>query len=374
MRNGVFAAVLALAVPLAAQASPSDWEGQVRSVAGKVQAKAFGAQWHDAAPGENLLAGDRLKTGSDGAAIVALPDGSEIKVSSGTLFEFNDSRHGEDSAGSVALFLGKLWARVQKAAGTRACFVVSTPTAVAGVRGTELEVGVADDGATLVSVAAGAVALSAEGGEIEVKAGEHAEAGHGEKPRPPVKGAMKFEAWADLRRKALLADPRGVMRALMAKIKKEEQDLEAALERFKVLEKETALLVDKARLARSGKQKDAYREIASEVEKGFAGLKKAAAAIETARNRLTMNATIMRHAYKAVSANKDLPAEARAELKSLITDLKNERVRLQKLRAEFKVEFRQKIGEVHRAYREFKEQKQVKEKVKSKRKARKDRE
>jgi hypothetical protein len=365
---------IVVAFPALAAAAEDGWEGQIKSVAGKAQAKAFGAQWHDAARGETLMPGDRLRTGPDGSATVGLPDGSEVRVSGGTLVEFNDSRHCEDSAGSVALFMGRLWAKVQKAAGARAGFGVNTPTAVAGVRGTEFELGVADDGATLLSVAAGAVVFSAGGGEIEVKAGEHTEAASGEKLRAAVKGEAKFETWAESRRKALLADSRGVMRALMAKIKKEEQDLEAALKRFALLQTETALLVDKARLARAGKQKEAYREIAADAEKGFAALKKAAAAIEAARNRLTMNATIMRHVYKAASGNKELPAETRAEIKSLIADLKNERARLQQLRTDFKTVFRQKIGEVHRAYREFKEFKQVKEKVKEKRKGRREKE
>ena len=112
----ISAFVLALSLLLMG-AAPAEGEGQVTSATGMVQVKPFGAGWHDAAAGEMLFAGDRLKTGADGSAVVALPDGGELRVSAGTLFEVNDRRL--DEGGSIALFLGRLWAKVQKAAAGR---------------------------------------------------------------------------------------------------------------------------------------------------------------------------------------------------------------------------------------------------------------
>ena len=354
-------------------AAPGDWEGQVKAMSGAVQVKPFGAAWHDAAAGDSLWAGDRLRTGAGGTAVVALPDGSELEVAGGTLFEFNDRRLG-DGGGSIALFLGRLWAKVQKAAGKGSAFSVHTATSVAGVRGTAFLAGLGDDGATAIAVKEGAVSVQGEGGRVDLGAGEYTEALHGAAPKPAVKGELGWEAWAEGRRKALAEDPKGPMAAALGKIRAQEKALEAAFERFKALERETAVLIDKARLARAGKQKDAYQTIAEQVEQNFAQLTRAAGEIQAARNTLTTNATAMRHAWHAVAAMKDLPPAVKADLRGLVADLKAERPRLQRLRAEFKTELRQKMGEAHKAYREFREYKGVKEKAKSKRKAKRERE
>ena len=82
--------------------------------------------------GQPVAAGDLIITGADGAAVVTVSQGSQIKLRANTVVSIDDIAGG----GSVDLRSGGVFARAQRAASGRS-FQVTTPTVVAGVRGTE---------------------------------------------------------------------------------------------------------------------------------------------------------------------------------------------------------------------------------------------
>lgn len=113
-----------------------------------------------ASVGATLPEGTRVRTGEGGACTLRLGDGTELRLRAhGDLrVQAGPSRSG------VLLSLGRLWTRAVRKSGEGSGFEVRTANAVAGVRGTEFEVGVAPDGSVRVVVQEGRVAVSSEGG------------------------------------------------------------------------------------------------------------------------------------------------------------------------------------------------------------------
>ncbi|MCX5847786.1 MAG: FecR family protein [Deltaproteobacteria bacterium] len=81
---------------------------------------------------------DVITTGKKAMAKIVLTDGSELTIAQKSKFEIKDfSLQKEKRRAQFSLFLGKLRSQVKKRIGTGSLFQVNTPTAVAGVRGSE---------------------------------------------------------------------------------------------------------------------------------------------------------------------------------------------------------------------------------------------
>ncbi len=114
--------------------------GTIVAVQGKAQLQRRGA-WQEATIGLGMRVGDRIRTGATDRARVVFRDDSTLDVAPGTEFVLDDQIF--DTAAnkvqsSLRLFYGKLRASVSSVyRESRARYEIETPTAVAGVRGTE---------------------------------------------------------------------------------------------------------------------------------------------------------------------------------------------------------------------------------------------
>lgn len=170
----LFAAALSLlllglpgATPLAAVA-----EGGARITALEGSVTTRGPKEKDyraARSGEALPHGARLRTGRDGNAKLRFADGTEAALRPDT--EIVVRLGDEKSPNGAVLFFGRLWSKVAKAVGAKNSFEVHSANAVAGVRGTQLEVGVAADGSARVIVSEGLVAVSGDRDDRVVNVG-----------------------------------------------------------------------------------------------------------------------------------------------------------------------------------------------------------
>lgn len=113
------------------------------------------------AVGDQLRAGTRVRVG-EGRAELKFADGTKVRVHKNS--EVRVAPRSPDKTSSVSLFFGRVWSKVVKKVRGGRSFEVQTANAVAGVRGTELEVGVADDGAARVLVHTGKVEVAGESG------------------------------------------------------------------------------------------------------------------------------------------------------------------------------------------------------------------
>lgn len=124
--------LLALAVPSSAK-SPAPPAASLAFAAGPVTVESKAGS-HTGKKGEPLADGDAVATGPGATALVALADGSRIKLKETSRVVLTLPR-AKAPATSILLTLGGVFAKVTKrAAGSE--FRVRTPTAVAAVRGT----------------------------------------------------------------------------------------------------------------------------------------------------------------------------------------------------------------------------------------------
>ncbi|MEW6214572.1 MAG: FecR family protein, partial [Nitrospirota bacterium] len=79
-----------------------------------------------------------IKTGADGWAVLSLSDGSKLTLSNNTELEITDFIIGKNKKdGMFSITQGKLRASVIRLAGENVDYRIKSPTAVAGVKGTE---------------------------------------------------------------------------------------------------------------------------------------------------------------------------------------------------------------------------------------------
>lgn len=105
-----------------------------------------------------LKEGDKIKTGADSEALLQWSSGHKIKVYPLTNISIDQlaKRAGSEKI-SLNVESGKMFAKANKLKSPDSKFSVSTPTAVAGVRGTEFMVNVQEDQTSTVSLLEGSL-------------------------------------------------------------------------------------------------------------------------------------------------------------------------------------------------------------------------
>jgi hypothetical protein len=196
-------AVLAAAALLAAAGAA--WAGQVESgkngIGTLITAKSFdtyviraGARppGEKAAVGLQLFEGDTVVTKEMGGADILLDDGSLLRLRENTNLVLKDKKPGK-SKGRLQVLLGRIWAKVT----TRENLLeIETPSAVAAVKGTALELIVLQNGDSTLIVWDGLVEFMNELGKVMVKAAQESQAQKGQAPGQPVNVDLnKLEQW-----------------------------------------------------------------------------------------------------------------------------------------------------------------------------------
>lgn len=113
--------------------------GKISEISGTVSYRERNNIPYDAAFKDEVIAkGSWIKTGPDGWAALMLRDGSKLTLANNTELEITDFLIGnQEKRGLFSITQGKLRASVVKLAGERVDYRVKSPTAVAGIKGTE---------------------------------------------------------------------------------------------------------------------------------------------------------------------------------------------------------------------------------------------
>src|SRR6202165_1600581 len=120
------------------------------------------AGFHAGRPGQELTAGDSVRTGVGGHAAIQFPDGSYVRLApttTVTLTAAQLSHDGNLQSASVAQKVGRTFTNVQHLV-SGASFQVGGHSVSAVVRGTEFEVLVRPNGTNLIKVFAGTVTVA----------------------------------------------------------------------------------------------------------------------------------------------------------------------------------------------------------------------
>jgi hypothetical protein len=131
--------------------------------------------------GDPLFRDDVIVTEASGSVEMRLLDGSILTVRGGSRLKINERGWGNQDAPTVMLHWGRLLGRSLAAVGEER-FSVETPTVSARLRGTEFEIAVAEDLATVVSVYHGKVEVEAEGDRVLLGAQKEVEVEFLERP------------------------------------------------------------------------------------------------------------------------------------------------------------------------------------------------
>ncbi len=151
-----FIAILFLAAALAAcgAAAPERSEGSVllHVVAGDVEIRKSEFEgWRKTKADTSLAAGASVRALKGGEAVLRWPGGHTVKLSQFTtmvMAGFSDGGGSEKTLLNISG--GRILARVEKLKGGESSFQVKTPTAIAGVRGTEFAVDVTEEKSTFM--------------------------------------------------------------------------------------------------------------------------------------------------------------------------------------------------------------------------------
>lgn len=154
-------AALAVSLVFTGATAGAQTNGKLTQSQGAVFVKAGENAEQPGKVGETLPGGTRIRTGADGNAEVVFPDGSKMQVRPSTQVALSGAKRAEQKS-SVVLFFGRVWSKVTRSVGGETNYEVNTPNAVAGVRGTEFETAVADDGSAKVRVTEGKVAVGSD--------------------------------------------------------------------------------------------------------------------------------------------------------------------------------------------------------------------
>lgn len=161
----------------------------VSHVEGNVRVKPDGGAFRPLAVGDKLTGGETVLTGPKSFAAFVLADGSKLTQQASSKLIFGRlAAYGKTGMVSTELNLegGRIEAGASKQIGPAGGFKVTTPVAVAGLRGTSFRLNVSEDGRFLRNeVLEGRVAVQAQGQEVEVAAAQGTVTEQGKPPEPP---------------------------------------------------------------------------------------------------------------------------------------------------------------------------------------------
>jgi hypothetical protein len=162
-----------LAAPALAEYKPT--EAKINFMKGQVEVqKAQGIVWTKAAFKMKLGAGDKISTEDGAEAEIVLDDGSVLKMKDKSLLLIERMEKSKKPSLSVVntfkVRTGRVLGCIRKVASRDSKFIIGTPTAVAGIRGTVFGIYVEGD-STELDVLKGEVGIKGDSGE-EVMVGE----------------------------------------------------------------------------------------------------------------------------------------------------------------------------------------------------------
>lgn len=158
-------------------------------LSGSVAIRAAGKDFAPAEDGAILAAGDAVRTGPDGRAVLTYFEGTTVEIEPSSELTIDRATAGTD--GSTVLLMtqnvGRTWHVVTHLLSGNSRYEVRTPASTASVRGTQFEIAVTDD-STTVTTTEGRVATSdpAQTTEVLVTPGLTTTTKKGERPTPPV--------------------------------------------------------------------------------------------------------------------------------------------------------------------------------------------
>jgi hypothetical protein len=115
--------------------------------------------WQLSKIGIKLNAQDQIRTGDESMTELTWNNGGTLRIAENSLITISNPHQSASNSSGVTIIQGQIWANMKKLTTTERNFNLSTPTAVAGIRGTVFRILVNKDSSTNVLVYEGKVAV-----------------------------------------------------------------------------------------------------------------------------------------------------------------------------------------------------------------------
>ena len=159
------------------------------SVVGDVQIKPKDGNWKKAKEGMTVKPGTQIKTGAKSSVVIKWSSKNVIKLtpySNFTLKKMEIDPRNKSVETSASLTTGKIKGRAEKMRNPNSSYKISTPTAVAGVRGTTFDMGNSADNTTNITTYDGLMEATAMGRTVQIPGGMTLTINPGEAPDNPT--------------------------------------------------------------------------------------------------------------------------------------------------------------------------------------------
>jgi hypothetical protein len=159
----------------------------ISSFEGDAQIKKAGTtNWIRAEVKATLEASDSIKSGTNSKVSITFFDGSTIELKSNTQIEVKELIKGKTISIRLKQDIGETFSKVEKLTDAASRYEIETPVAVAGVRGSQMLVKVATNGATVVQNLEGKISVTAQGQEVLIPEGNSSTIVPGQPPSAPA--------------------------------------------------------------------------------------------------------------------------------------------------------------------------------------------
>jgi hypothetical protein len=235
-------------VLVAASVIAGGTQGRFVAVSGQVWMQAPGDEEIRARAGEVLVPGTKIRTGADGQAEVAFEDGSFLVVQNNSSLLLSGIKRHKRKKTSILIFFGRIWNKVSRKFGERASYEVNTPIVVCGVRGTEFETAVGDDGSVRIRVGEGAVGIKSDAEDKVIHSGQELEGDfEGIRDVSTAEEKADWEQWQKLKRERLRQEGRSIVDKVKDRILIRKEKVEELRTKQETLEDKRQDAIERAR-------------------------------------------------------------------------------------------------------------------------------
>jgi hypothetical protein len=211
--------------------------------------------------------GDTIRTRKNSVVEIDLVDKGSFKIHPNTQIALNTIVSPVERRNSFLLFFGRMWMKIGKYASRLKGYEIQTPTAVAGVRGTELGIASYEDGTTLVHVTSGRVTVDNEADQKTLCSNEGATLSYDKRE---IKTERDFQPeWENAQRDSrqrLFSDGEKYGSSVRSEIYKRKEHLKGLIEKANQLSREKERRFSLAKEAEASGDDLEYESRMSEVD------------------------------------------------------------------------------------------------------------
>lgn len=234
--------IIITAVILLAAATVFGQESDVVYIEGWVDIKDSSGETYELFIGDRVYSGDTVITADDGLAELEPENGSRIIVKPGTVFNISERDIDGKKQSVVSTTLGQVSFKFNRMTKEP---LISTPSTVMGVRGTEFTVYAGADGSSLVTVESGAVEVSGQGEKVLLEQAEGVEVRAGMAPgeKFEVLGkAVDYSDWNNSRIESMIKNPAKALSDLSEQIQTLITEMEKYTELYNQVQEDIPIL------------------------------------------------------------------------------------------------------------------------------------